>query len=458
MDVIRRLREPAAWLLLAAVFVAAVTGIVDLLSGLSSPAGFPLAAAGASSNVLDVTPVAMSFFAVLLATKFGPVLERARPIVIGALVAQGLTALVGVIAWLGALFGGLFSTTPAGVAGVAESVPSLLLRFLEGGIFLALLGLAGFYTITVLKTPELAPKPKPQPAPQHGFGAYPGAPGGYPGMQPGPQMGQPGQMGQTGQQQPYGPPPGQPGYPSGQQAPMAGYPSGQQQPMPGYQPQEYGRPDSTSQMPSVGDPEETHNFGAQSGPQQPFAQPGYASGPQPGYPAPSEPAGSGPQFAPPPGPAAQPGWPGDYGQQSGPQQPQPPQAQPGQGWPGGFGQEPPQAPDPYGHGGFGQPAPSGPGAFGQQPEAPSPYQEPPSPYQEPPQYETPGFGQEPSPFGGTPQPEPQQPAAGEQQNGGFDALFGGRPDADEPDDVQRTSRIEHDPEAFRRYQQPPSDQ
>lgn len=438
MDVTRRLREPAAWLLLAAVFVAAVFGIVDLLSGLpglSGPGGFSLAASSASYQVLDVTPAAMSFFAVLLATKFGPVLERARTIVIGALVAQGLAAVVGVIAWLSALFGGLFSSSPGGVADVAESVPGLLLRFLEGGIFLALLGLAGFYNITVLKTPELAPKPKPQPAPQQGYGGYPGAPGGYPGMQPGPQMGQ------SGQQQPYGPPPG---YPSGQQAPMAGY-----------QPQEYGQPDSTSQMPSVGEPETTHNFGAQSGPQQPG--PGFASGPQPGYPAPSEPAGSGPQFAPPPGPAAQPGWPGGYGQQSGPQQPQPQSPPPGQGWPSGFGQEP--APDPYGQGGFGQPAPSGPGAFGQQPEAPSPYQEPPSPYQEPPQYEAPRFGQEPSPFGGTPEPqEQQQPAGGEQQNGGFDALFGGRPDADEPDDVQRTSRIEHDPEAFRRYQPPPGDQ
>lgn len=450
MDVTRRLREPAAWLLVAAVFLMTVSGIVDLLSGLFSPEGFRFGASSASSGLLWVGPAAMPFFAVLLATKFGPVLERARPIVVGALVAQGLAALIGVIAWLSTLFGDLFAGSPAGVGGTVAGVPGVLLRFLEGGVYLALLGVAAFYNMSVLKTPELAPKPKPQAAPQQGFGQYPGAPGGYPGMQPG-QPGQPGQMGQTGQQQPYG----QPGYAGGQQAPMAGYPSGQQPPMPGYQPQEYGQPDSTSQMPSVGDAAETHNFAAQSGPQQPFAQPGYPSGPQAGYPASSEPAGSGPQFAPPPGQTAQPGWPGGFGQQSGPQQAQP--SQPGQGRPGGFGQEP--APDPYGQGGFGQSGSSGPGAFGQQRETPAPYQEPPSPYREPPQYDAPGFGHDPGPFGGTPQPEPQQPAGGEQQNGaGFDALFGGRPDADEPDDVQRTSRIEHDPEAFRNFRPPSGDQ
>lgn len=406
MEETRRLREPAAWLLLVLTFVTVVAGIVNMLVG-GGLDTFQSRALSASSAFLGIVPVALPFAAVLLATKFGPLLARARLIVIGALCVQGLAALFGLIAWIGGSFGD------------HTSINLLMSQFLGGALWLALLGLAGFYAITVMRAPELRPAPKPQP--QQGFAPHPGYPGGpYQGMQQGPPPGQAGQ-------------PGQPGPPPGYGGPQPGYPSGQQAPMPGYQPQEYGQPESTFQMPAVGDPEETHNFGAQQQGQLGYPQP--EPGVQPGQP-------SGPQFgAPGPGPAGtggQPGWPGGYGQpQSGPQGP----AQPG--YPGGFGQSGPQQPEPqpYGQGGYG--ASGGMGAFGHQ--EPSPYQEP-APYQEAPQYQDPSPYQEPQPGYGQGVQEPSSSG----DSSGFDALFGQRAESDSPEDVQRTYRIPHDPETFRK--------
>lgn len=194
------------------------------------------------------------------------------------------------------------------------------------------------------------------------------------------------------------------------------------QPVPRAMPQNYpgypqmapgqpGYPEAGPQGPGAPDPNAAGQ-GWSSG----YGQPG-AFGSAPGaWPADAQ-AGSGPQ-------QQAGGWPSGYGQPSGAQQ----QA----GWPSGYGQ--PSGSQPAWGGDYQQPAAdpysgqanySGQAGYGDQGY---------------------GYGQQ-----GYDQSSADDYGRGDAQRAGssFDALFGQDPNADDEDDVQRTSRIQHDPRQYR---------
>jgi hypothetical protein len=217
-EAVQRLREPAAWVLLASAGVQLLAGILLLLGGDSS---FTYRAFSAAEDVLftQVVCVGLLVLSVLLST-WGTPTPQSRTITMGALGVLGVTALFGVVSWLSAM--------------AADGVSALgkLAVFLAGGGKLAVIGIGLWFVLTVYQGMQPA---RPQPQMQQGYPDF-----GY-------QQGQPGQQqfGQQGYgQQQYGQQPyqqyGQPGA-EGQQAgqQQAGQPAGQQQY--GQQYQQYGQ-------------------------------------------------------------------------------------------------------------------------------------------------------------------------------------------------------------------------
>ncbi|GAA2424199.1 hypothetical protein GCM10010191_40580 [Actinomadura vinacea] len=255
-EAVQRLREPAAWVLLASAGVQLFAGIIALfVGGGDNSGGFKYRAFAEITEgfFTQVAVAGLLALAVALAV-LGPAPTRqARNIVMGALGVLGGIALFAVICWLSSL---LVESQYAG-GGMKLSV------FLYGAGRLAVIGVTGWFIFTVFQAM--------QPARPQGQAQMPQ--GGYPGYQPGQQQfGQPQapqqQFGQPQQQfgqpqQPYQQPP--------QQQPQPGY--GQQfgqpqQPPQDYQPPQPGQPGAT--QPAPGQPGQ-QQYG-QGGYQQPGAE------------------------------------------------------------------------------------------------------------------------------------------------------------------------------------------
>ncbi|RFU43412.1 hypothetical protein DZF91_01290 [Actinomadura logoneensis] len=277
-EAVQRLREPAAWILLASAGVQLFAGIVALFG--RGPFTFHALNETVGGTFTNVAVTAMLAFAVWLATSRpeGPT-PQARSIVVGALGVLGGMALIGVICWLASMFAGSDYATAVGK----------LSAFLYGAAKLAVIGLGAWYVLTVLQ------------GMQPGRPAAPPAPGQYPGFgyQPGgPQVGE---QQQYGQQQ-FGQQPGQQGA-YGQQAGAYGQ-------------QQYGQQGAYGQQPG-------QQYGEQAQPGQQYGQAGYgqqaAGAGQPGQPAqPGQPGQDAPQQY-----GQQQGYQAYYGQQPGAQAAQP---------------------------------------------------------------------------------------------------------------------------------------
>jgi hypothetical protein len=182
-DETKRVRQPAAWLLLAGVTISVFLGLMAMLStnwAAAANAGTLLALAGnaagptfadrsvVATHVFTALPVtAMAVVAVILATHLGEKVSQARRITLFAVILQGTALLFGVITWLVAL-------------GVSANGSAKLGFFLDGaiGIVVAVAGL--FFSTVTLRSRELqAARPRPA--------AQPASPAGYPGYSYGPQ-------------------------------------------------------------------------------------------------------------------------------------------------------------------------------------------------------------------------------------------------------------------------------
>ncbi|MGI5419625.1 hypothetical protein [Actinomadura luteofluorescens] len=260
-EAVQRLREPAAWVLLAAAGVHLLAGIISLLGGGGS---FTLRALGQTNDgtFLQVAMVGLVALAIALTTSGAAPTPQARTITMGALGVLGGIGLFGVICWLSGM---LANSDYAGAV-------TKLTTFLVGAGDLAVVGVGGWFAFTVFKGMQ-PPRPQPQMQQQ----------GGYPDF--GYQQGQPGQQ-QYGQQQ-YGQP-AQPGYEQQQyqQYPQYGQQAGEgQQPaQPGYEQQQYGQQQYGQQQygqpaqpgyDQHGQPQEYQQYGGQGG---------YQQGPQQGQP------------------------------------------------------------------------------------------------------------------------------------------------------------------------------
>lgn len=198
---VERLREPAAWALLATAAAPVLVRGGELLSGGASTFGWELTSV--SSPLLP----ALALGAVLLSTRFGEITPRARHILLGALGTLALAALLSLIA-LGALvFAG--GGTPGRKLG----------QMLMGLPQMAVLGIALLYGLRLLNTTPWPGGGRRGPdgaaAMPHPGMAGPGMPGA--GV-PGPGMPGPGMPGA-----PY-PGPGGPGYPPPGQPAQSGHP------------------------------------------------------------------------------------------------------------------------------------------------------------------------------------------------------------------------------------------
>ncbi|WP_242903247.1 hypothetical protein [Actinomadura terrae] len=272
-EAVQRLREPAAWVLLAAAGLHLLAGIILLLGGDGEFSYRALNETG-GGVFTQFAVVALVVLAVLLVTWGDAPTPQARNITMGGLGVLGGVALFGVICWLG----GMLANSQ-----IAEAVTKLS-YFLIGAGKLAVVGLGAWLVFTIYQGMQ-PPRPQGQPQMPQGYG---GGEFGYQQGPPGQQQGY-GQVGQQGygqqqyqQYQQYqqgaegqqAAQPGQQGY--GQQAGQPGY--GQQ----GYEQPQYGQP---GQSPQPG--QDYQQYGAQGGyqaGQQPAAQPGQQPGQPPGQP------------------------------------------------------------------------------------------------------------------------------------------------------------------------------
>jgi hypothetical protein len=236
---VARLREPAAWLMLAGgglnILVAIGKVLVSSSGSLSADLALSFADRAFSNfgNFTSPVTTALLLGSVLLLTKVGTPSPQAKPVAFGAAAMLGIATLFGAITLVLGLFAG------NGARLTAEFV-------LRGVPVLALTGIALVYLLPLV----LPDRPAVQP--QQGYGQqFPNAPYGQ----------------QPPIQQPYGEQPPFAGGPAEQQ----GY--GQQPPSYGGQPEQ---PGYAQQPPSYGGPAEQVGYG-----QQP---PSYGGAPeQPGY-------------------------------------------------------------------------------------------------------------------------------------------------------------------------------
>ncbi|CNE98763.1 Uncharacterised protein [Mycobacterium tuberculosis] len=244
-EAVQRLREPAAWVLLAAAGLHLLAGLITLLGGGGSFTGRALGETQ-GGTFLQIVLVAVLVLAVLLVTWGDNPTPQARTITMGALGVLGGIALFGVIAWL------------SGMLADSQYISALtkLAAFLEGAGKLAVVGAGGWFVLTVFQGMQPA-RPQPQQQMQQGYPDF-GYQQGQQGQQ---QYGQQQQHGQQGFEQQYG----QQQYQQfGQQAGAEGQQGQQGQPQYG-QPQ-YGQPQQYGQQ-------DYQQYGAQSG--------GYQAGQQP---------------------------------------------------------------------------------------------------------------------------------------------------------------------------------
>ena len=267
---VSRLREPAAWLMLAAgglnILVAIGKVLVSSSGSLTADLSFADRAFSNFANVTSPVTTALLVGSVLLLTKVGTPSPQAKPVAFGVAAMLAIAALFGAITLVLGLFAG------SGARLTAEFV-------LRGVPVLALTGIALVYVLPLV----LPDRPAVQP--QQGYGQqFPNAPYGQqpPIQQPyGEQpsfVGGPAEQQGYGQQPPsYGGQPEQAGY--GQQPlSFGGQPDGQGGPVGqqgyGQQPPSYG---GTPEQPGYG--QQPPSYGGQ--PEQPPYVPPPASTPQP---------------------------------------------------------------------------------------------------------------------------------------------------------------------------------
>ncbi|MFA1539728.1 hypothetical protein [Actinomadura monticuli] len=233
-EAVQRLREPAAWVLLAAAGLHLLAGLISLLGGDGS---FTSRALGetAGGTFLQIVLVGVLVLAVLLVTWGETQTPQARTITMGALGVLGGIALFGVISWL------------SGMLADSEYISALtkLSAFLEGAGKLAIVGVGGWFVFTVFQGMQPA---RPQQQMQQGYPDF-----GYQQGQQGQQQYGQQQYGQQGfeqQQQQYG----QQQYQQyGQQAGGEGQQAQQQYGQQQYgQPQQYGQQDYQQQYGAQG--------------------------------------------------------------------------------------------------------------------------------------------------------------------------------------------------------------
>ncbi|NKZ08356.1 hypothetical protein [Actinomadura latina] len=257
-EAVQRLREPAAWVLLAAAGLHLLAGLIYLLGGGGSFTGRALGETQ-GGTFLQIALVGVLVLAVLLVTWGDAPTPQARTITMGALGVLGGIALFGVIAWL------------SGMLADSEYISALtkLAAFLEGAGKLAIVGAGGWFVFTVFQGMQ-PPRPQPQQQGYPDFGYQQGQPG-QPGQQQygqqqyGQQQFEQQQYGQQYQQ--YGQQPGAEGQQQygGQSGAEGQQQYGQQQYQ---QPQQYGQQDY-------------QQYGAQSGGYQAGQQQGQQQGQQP---------------------------------------------------------------------------------------------------------------------------------------------------------------------------------
>ncbi|WP_433512429.1 hypothetical protein ACQP2T_53275 [Nonomuraea sp. CA-143628] len=295
---VARLREPAAWLMLAGgglnILVSIGKVLVSSSGSVVADLSFADRAFSNFGNFTSPVTTALLLGSVVLLTKVGAPSSQAKPVAFGAAAMLGIATLFGAITLILGLFAG------SGARLTAEFV-------IRGVPVLALTAIALVYLL-----PQVLPD-RPAVQPQQGYGQqFPNAP--Y-GQQP------PGQQQPYGQQPPsYGGQPEQPGYAQqppglggqleqpayGQQPPSYG--GAPEQPAPGQQPPSYGeQPGYGQQPPSYGGPAAAEQAGQAGYAQQP---PSFGGQPD-GFGAPAEQPGYAQQ---PPSQGGQPEQPA-YGQQ-----------------------------------------------------------------------------------------------------------------------------------------------
>ncbi|WP_207400694.1 hypothetical protein [Actinomadura roseirufa] len=264
-EAVQRLREPAAWVLLAAAGVHLLAGILLLFGG-GGGYGYRLLSETQDGVFTQLAIVALLVLAVLLVTAAGPPTPQARTITTGALGVFGGMALFGVIAWLGGMLG---SSDYGGAL-------TKLAVFLIGAGKLAVIGVGAWFVFTVFQGMQ-PPRPQGQQQVQGyaaGFGYQEGqqqygAQGyGQQQYQQYQQYGQPGADGQQAQQPGYG---DQQYQQYGGQQQFGQQPEYQQQAQPGQQDyQQYGYQPAAQQPAQPGQ--------QQPGQQQPGQQPAEEEG------------------------------------------------------------------------------------------------------------------------------------------------------------------------------------
>ncbi|GGK58531.1 hypothetical protein Ppa06_17120 [Planomonospora parontospora subsp. parontospora] len=181
-----RLREPAAWLMVAAASGSVLVGIERLLFGSSlGGSSFALRAAVFLQQLVSPVTIALLVGAVLLAGGSGPATARLKPMVYVAVATLGLAVLFGAIGLLGGVF--------AGDTGFMGKVEFLLLNV----PVLALAVLAALFLLPkAANAPAGAARPvqswdAPGFRPDGGFGGRPAEYGAAPAYGTGPQPHEP---------------------------------------------------------------------------------------------------------------------------------------------------------------------------------------------------------------------------------------------------------------------------
>jgi hypothetical protein len=266
----KKIREILAFGLLGVVAVLVVNYFALLFKTEQGPFGkgkFSTMSALELGRFVSPVLVGLVVLAVVLVTHLGGVTKAARNITIAALVLLGVMILLGVVTWIAALTAknlDFFMGDALGQGKVTGSIVQLA--------YLALAGLAGFFTFTVLSAlPAPVKTSAAQPAGWTGYDpsqfgqGQPGQPPAWAPPTDQPQWGQPAaqpQWGQPGEQPQWGQPPAQPQYGQpGEQAqwgqapappPQWGPPGEHQQAAPPAEQQQWSAPAETAQEWSEG--------------------------------------------------------------------------------------------------------------------------------------------------------------------------------------------------------------
>jgi hypothetical protein len=274
----KKIREIVAFGLLGVVSVLVVNYFALLFKSAPGPLGkgkFSTMSALEQGRFVSPVLVGLVVLAVVLVTHLGDVTKAARNITIAALVLLGVMVLLGVITWIAALTAKNVDFFVGGALGQGKVTGSIVQL-----AYLALAGLAGFFTFTVLSAlPAPVKTSAAQPAGWAGYDPNQfgqGQPGQPPGVVAptwaGQQPTDPGQSWAPPAEQQQGAQPAQPQWGQPGEQPQWGQPGEQPQwGQPGEQPQ-WGQP---GEQPQYGQHVEQQQWGqpAEQQPSSPPAEP-----------------------------------------------------------------------------------------------------------------------------------------------------------------------------------------